>query len=228
MNMAKKNVVHITGYINEILINEGNNFLFSVQVRKNQNKFVYPIIELGENNLNMKDKIIPGKIISIEGKVTTAPKEMELLCDCGKVIKNKYIFTSVTSQKVLVFEPTTEEPFINKIILLGTVCNEKEFKYIKGTKSLVENTKYQMAVNRKEPNSTDYPWVTTFARQAVEDAKRINVGSQILVEGAINTRIHLKNCTCECGNEIQIREPHTEILGISVEYLNNCYFDKEE
>lgn len=226
--MAKKNIVHITGYVNEILINEGNNFLFSVQVRKNPNKFVYPIIELGEENLHMKEQIVQGKIVLIEGKVTTTPKEMELMCECGRVVKNRYIFTSVTSKKVLVFEPMVEEPFINKVILLGTVCNEKEFKYIKGTRSLVENTKYQMAVNRREPNSTDYPWITTFARQAVEDAKRINVGSQILVEGTINTRLHTKNCTCECGNEIQVREPHTEILGVSVEYLNNCYFEKDE
>lgn len=226
--MAKKNLVHIVGYVNEILIDDGNNFLFSVQVRKNQNKFVYPIIELGENNLHMKDEIKHGKIVTIEGKITTSSKEMNLECDCGNIVKNRYIFTCVTSQKVFVFEPTIEEPFLNKVILLGTVCNEKEFKYIKGTKSLVENTKYQMAVNRKEPNSTDYPWITTFARQSLEDAKRINVGSQILVEGAINTRIHLKNCVCECGNEIQVREPHTEILGISVEYLNNCYFEDKQ
>lgn len=227
--MAKKNMVHITGYVNEILVNQGNNFLFSVQVRKNPNKFVYPIIELGEENLNMKDKIQKGKVVSVVGKITTNQQKVDVPCqNCGKTIENKYIFTCVTTSKVHVFEPTEQEPFVNNVILLGTVCNEKQFNYIKGTRSLVGNSKYQIAVNRREPNSTDYPYITTFAKQAEEDAKRINVGSQILVDGAVNTRVHTKTLTCDCGSDIQFNEPHTEILGISVEYLNNCCFDDKQ
>lgn len=224
--MAKKNIVHLVGFVNEIISEDKT--MFSLQIRKNENKYIYPIIELSNETYAVKDKIEVGSIVCIEGKVTTAPKEMKYPCpSCEREIHNKYIFTTISASKVLVMHPATEEPFLNKVILLGTVCKEKEFKYIRGTKSPVANTKYQIAVNRKEPNSTDYPWVSTFARQAEEDAKRIDIGSQILVDGVINTRMNTKECACtNCGGVIEVKEPHTEVLGTTIEYLNNCIFEQ--
>lgn len=226
--MAKKNIVLLMGFINEILNKEGT--LFTLQIRKNDNKFVFPIIELTDDTYGIKDDIEVGNLISIVGKVKTTQKELKYPCpNCSEHITNKYIFTTITADKAFLLSSSTNEPFINKVVLLGTVCKEKEFKYIKGTRSPVGNTKYQMGVNRREPDKSDYPWITTFAKQAEEDAKRLNVGSQILVDGTINTRINQKDCTCAyCGESITIQEPHTEILGITVEYLNNCLFEKNE
>lgn len=221
--MAKKNVVHLMGIIEEIMTEDKS--LISLKIRKNANKFVYPLIEIDDEEV--KNKIEVGKIICVEGKVTTTPKEMVYKCpNCGGEVHNKFIFTTITAKKIVVIESAEQEPYINSVILLGTVCKEKEFKYIKGTKSPVGNTKYQIAVNRREPSSTDYPWISTFAKQAEEDANRIDVGSQILVDGVINTRLNTKQCVCEkCEEIIEVREHHTEILGSTVEYLNNCLFE---
>lgn len=223
--MAKKNIVHLVGFVHEIIKEDKS--MFTLEIRKNSKKFIYPLIEIDGEIEEVKNKIEVGKIVCIEGKITTAPKEIKYPCpNCNYEIHNKYIFTTVTANKVLVMESTTEEPYMNNVILLGTVCKEKEFKYIKGTISPVGNTKYQIAVNRKEPNSTDYPWISTFARQAEEDAKRIDIGSQVLIDGVINTRLNSKECTCEkCLETIQITEHHTEVLGTTVEYLNNCLFE---
>lgn len=222
--MAKKNYVNVTGFVYE----KFNDNMFSVQIRKNPTKFVYPIIELSDKTVGTKN-IEVGNIVCVEGKVKTKQEEMRIPCECGGTIENKYVFTTVVADKILVMQPLTEEPFMNKVILLGTVCKEKEFKYITGTISPVANTKYQIAVNRREPNSTDYPWISTFARQAEEDVKRIDIGSQILVDGVLNTRLNTKDCTCErCGKQIEIKEPHTEVLGTTIEYLNNCLFEKNE
>ena len=224
--MAKKNKVHLVGFVNEIIKEDKS--MFTLQIRKNAKKYIYPLIELPITiDEEVRNQIEVGNIVCIEGKITTAPREMNYPCpSCGYDIYNKYIFTTITATKVLPMQPCTEEPFMNNVILLGTVCKEKEFKYIKGTISPVGNTKYQVAVNRKEPNSTDYPWISTFARQAEEDAKRIDVGSQVLIDGVVNTRTNTKECSCEkCGNVVQITEHHTEVLGTTVEYLNNCMFD---
>ena len=44
--MAKKNKVVLMGFINEIMSQDP--FLFTIKIRKNPRRFVYPIIELGE------------------------------------------------------------------------------------------------------------------------------------------------------------------------------------
>ena len=128
---------------------------------------------------------------------------------------------------MFVVDSRAEESYINKVMLLGTVCKEVDFKYIKSTYSDVANMKYQMAVNAKEVNVSNYPWVSTFARQAEEDKKRIQAGSQIMVEGELITRYVNKEFTCECGEIIKSSHRQMEVSGTSVEYLNNCKFDKK-
>ena len=215
--MAKKNKVTLIGEINEI-INEKD---FTIKIRKNSKKFVYPIIELENENMQ---KFKKGSLVVVEGKITTELKEEKYTCSCGEKIIDKYILTKVTAQNIQVIPPK-KEVFLNNVILLGVVCREKSFVYIEGTKSPLGNTRYQIAVNRREPNLTDYPWITSYARQAEEDAKRIQKGSQVLVDGIINTRRNIKECVCpNCGTKIEVTEYLTEVVAASVEYLNNCIF----
>lgn len=227
--MAKKNKVVLMGFIDEIVSQEP--FLFTVKIRKNPRRFVYPIVELSEETMALKDKIKPGILVVVEGKVTTEKREEKYDCpnpSCPGKIIDRYIFTKVTAYSIKFVKEMEKnsDVFVNQVFLLGVVCREKDFRYIEGTKSPLGNTKYQLAVNRREPNKTDYPWVASFARQAEEDARRLQVGSQVMVDGILNTRKNEKECVCTlCNAKIEVVEHLTEVVANSVEYLNNCIFD---
>lgn len=227
--MAKKNKVVIMGFVSEILDSE--KMLFTIKIKKNPQRFVYPIVELGEELKDKWERVKPGVLVLIEGKVTTEQKEDKHDCpnpNCNEKIIDKYIFTKVTANGIKFTKVVNQndETYLNQVILLGVVCREKDFRYIEGTKSLLGNTKYQIAVNRKEPSLTDYPWIASFARQAEEDARRLQVGSQVLIDGILNTRKNKKEYKCSvCESKIEVEEHLTEVVTNSVEYLNNCNFD---
>lgn len=225
--MAKKNCVHLLGYVDR-LIEENEGILFStVKIRKNRNKFVYPIVEISTKEFPYWIELAKGKMIIVEGKLKTEDKEFFIDCpQCSRRYKEKQIYTTVVAQKMFIVDTNIEESYINKVMLLGSVCKEFEFKYIESTYSMVGTMKYQVAVNRREPNLSDYPWISTFAKQAEEDRKRIQVGAQVMVEGELVTRYVNKEHICECGQAIKSSHQQIGILGETVEYLNNCKFDK--
>lgn len=227
--MAKKNKTVLMGFVHEIINQEP--MMFTIKIRKNPRRFVYPVIELGEEIQHLKSRIRPGVLIAVEGKVTTEQREEKYDCpnpNCHEKIIDRYVFTKVTAESLKFMREMERgsDVFINAVMLLGVVCREKDFRYIEGTKSPLGNTKYQIAVNRREPNATDYPWIASFARQAEEDARRLQVGSQVLVDGILNTRKNHKECTCTlCESKVTVEEHLTEVVSNSVEYLNNCIFD---
>lgn len=229
--MAKKNRVILMGFVDEIVSQDP--FMFTVKIRKNPRRYVYPIVELGEEIKDLENRIKSKMLVAVEGKVTTEQREEKYDCpnpSCHEKITDRYIFTKVTADSIKFIrelEPNSDV-YINQVFLLGVVCREKDFRYITGTKSPLGNTKYQLAVNRREPNATDYPWVASYARQAEEDARRLQVGSQVMVDGILNTRINTKECSCiVCDSKIEVKEPLTEVVSNTVEYLNNCLFDDE-
>jgi len=229
--MAKKNKVVLTGFVHEIMETE-NKFMFSLKIRKNPKRFVYPIVELNKSTEEFKSMIKENMLLIVTGKVKTERREEKHPCPntaCKELIVDKYIFTTVEADGIKFIKANEKDPFVNQVILLGTVCREKEFKYIEGTKSPLGNTKYQLAVNRREPRESDFPWINSFARQAEEDARRIQIGSQILVDGLLNTRKNEKECECSlCGTKIIVTEHLTEVVADTVEYLNNCVFSEGE
>lgn len=229
--MAKKNKVVLMGFIHEIISQDP--LLFTLKIRKNPRRFVYPIIELGEETKDLEGRIKPRTLVVVEGKVTTQQREEKYDCpnpSCHEKITDRYIFTKVTADSIKFVKELERNSnvYINQVFLLGVVCREKDFRYITGTKSPLGHTKYQLAVNRREPNATDYPWVASFVRQAEEDARRLQIGSQVLIDGILNTRKNAKECSCTvCKSKIEVSEPLTEVVSNTVEYLNNCIFDDE-
>lgn len=225
--MAKKNCVHLLGYMDRIIEESEGRLSFTIKIRKNQNKFVYPIVEISTRKFPGWIELAKGKMVIIEGKIRSEDKEVCVDCQkCARRYKEKQVYTTIIAEKMFIVDTKIEESYINKVMLLGTVCKELEFKYIESTYSMVGNMKYQVAVNRREPNLSDYPWVSTFAKQAEEDKKRIQVGAQVMVEGELVTRYVNKEYVCECGEVIKSSQQQTEILGKSIEYLNNCKFEK--
>ena len=69
--MAKKNKAILIGEVGEFL----NESLFTLKIRKNPRKYIYPIIELNPQVSDMKEFIKPGVLVMIEGKITTTQKE---------------------------------------------------------------------------------------------------------------------------------------------------------
>ena len=225
--MAKKNCVHLLGYVDRIIEESEGRLFFTIKIRKNKNKFVYPIVEFATKKFPDWVELAKGKMVIVEGNVKTEDKEVFIDCpQCARRHKDRQVNTTIVAQKMFVVDSKVEESYMNKVMLLGTVCKEPYFKYIESTYSEVSNMKYQMAVNGRGVDVSDYPWVSTFARQAEEDKKRIQVGAQIMVEGELITRYVNKEYTCECGEIIKSSHGQTEISGKAVEYLNNCKFDK--
>ncbi|QUH22034.1 single-stranded DNA-binding protein [Alkaliphilus sp. B6464] len=227
--MAKKNKVIVMGFVHEILDTDNEKVMFTLKIRKNPTRFVYPIIVLNENREKFKELIKEKALVAILGEIRTERREEYYECpnpNCSEKIIDRYIFTTVEAEDIKFVKPNEKDPFMNEVLLLGVVCREKDFRYIEGTKSPLGNTKYQVAVNRREPKTTDYPWINSFARQAEEDARRLQVGSQILIDGILNTRKNKKECECSlCTSKIEVTEHLTEVVANTVEYLNNCIFD---
>lgn len=229
--MAKKNIAILGGVVSEILSQDP--FTFKLKIKKNEKKDVFPLVQLSPVCLTKIDKSIikVGGLLVVEGKITTEKKVDEFKCpdeNCGGKITDQYINTYILADNIYAYKKDTVNNSLNKVILLGTVCRDIEFRYIEGATSPIGNTKYQVAINRREPNATDYPWISSFARQAEEDCRRISKGSQILIDGIINTRVNQKECSCaKCEKKVSINENLTEIVASSVEYLNNCNFNKE-
>lgn len=125
----------------------------------------------------------------------------------------------------------------NIVMLIGTLCRDpelREFEGANGRKSKV--CQYQVASNRRyhirdgiHDERTDYPWVKTAGKQAVEDAERLRTGSVVYINGAIQTREIDRTLTCpECGEQFSIKEGVSEIYPYAVEYLQNCIFKEKE
>ncbi|MFW6046372.1 MAG: single-stranded DNA-binding protein [Candidatus Woesearchaeota archaeon] len=238
--MAKKNKAFLIGEVAEIL--QTDPLMFEIKIRKNEDRYVYPIVkvvyeEIYERKQQVKDKkfkminknIKQGAIVIVEGFVTTEMREDVYDCpnsNCNAKITDKYIFTYVTARNIQFFARKSEgqEISLNNVILLGAVCRDIEFKYIEGSKSSLGNTKYQMGVNGR--GRSDYPWVSSFARQAEEDANRLQKSSQILIDGLINTRKSTKEAECDyCNSKLKILEYLAEVNANTVEYLDKCIFN---
>jgi len=234
--MAKKNLVHLMGIVEKVLCPDP--LIFMVKTEKSFQHYSYPIVTLDENAnpAIMEGEIKEGRVVVINGRLRTEREENTFECPCcGKPIQNSYLNTFVTADNIRVVGRMKGDRnlFMNRCVLLGALCREINFRYINGSVHdnqqlpAIGNAKFQMAVNRRIPNETDYPYVSSYARQAEEDYKRIDIGSQVLVDGVLVTRANTKIATCpECGEEIEITETLTEVSAQTVEYLNNCYFEE--
>lgn len=116
----------------------------------------------------------------------------------------------------------------NEAIIVGNVVNTPELMETeKGT-----CCRYQLGINRKyfiatQPDTTaDYPWVYSYAKQALDDYEHLQSGTLVLLYGYIRNRGIKNNMICEkCGIEYQFKDVATEFVPYSVEYLKN---DKTE
>lgn len=227
--MAKKNIARFSGIVYEVISKEP--LAFIMQTKKGIDRFTYPLVVLDEHaNPDIKENlIVRGRIVVVNGSIRTEKQEHTYECpECGESVPTTYMNTYISADNIRVFArwKNDQNIYMNNVVLLGALCREISFKYLNGTESPIGNAKFQLAVNRRKPGETDYPWVSSYARQAEEDIKRIDKGSQVLVEGIVVTRNSEKIEECpHCQAELTISEPVAEIVAKTVEYLHNCNFD---
>ncbi len=125
----------------------------------------------------------------------------------------------------------------NLVMVMGTLCRDPELREFDSNGRKATVCQYQLAANRRyhikdgmhEHERTDYPWIKTAGKQALEDNQRLRMGSTVYINGAIQTREIERKIVCpECGEEYTIKESVSEIFPYSVEYLMNCLFPEKE
>lgn len=239
--MAKENFVLLIGELQgETKVNSSRTIAkFSLKTMRRNDKYDYPVVRLINDKLIAEAETFnKGDFIVVKGIVATKDMAKHVPCPvCKERISLKSTVTEVLAIDVVNIGPNyTVERFkeeSNVVRILGALCREPEYTMTSEPKK-VALCKYQIAVNRKlnvEQESdifTDYPWVNSFARQAEQDALRLGVGSQIYIDGGLQTRNIKRNVTCSCGEKFKATDMVTEIVPYSVEYLNNCKFDDKE
>ena len=162
---------------------------------------------------------------------TNYDKNVEVVCPhCQEVSyihsraeRTDIHFTEFSSVRV---QPDQEVYGMNKILLLGEVCSDMNYR----TTGLKSYVKYKVAVNRlgkyrTSAQSSDYPFIVSFGKEADAANEHLKVSSIILAEGSVQEReIKQKvNHTCEsCGNTINTKKESyvREIITSNVKYLD--------
>lgn len=143
----------------------------------------------------------------------------------------------------------------NRAIVLGTLCHEPR-KYV--TKQGVVVTQFPIIIGRNiriptdSPDiTTDCPWVKSYGENAKQNKLRLLRGSEVLINGCIQTRDVMRRSFCGqeydekgrplkaedgtpkinpskgCGKQFEWKDRATELLAQRCEYLNGYYTDED-
>ena len=182
-------------------------------------------------------------IVEVEGTIATRRIHGNVKCDhCDNVEPYDYelvymnpIFAKKredTITKEAAFDVLKNDKEIsNKVFLIGRLC--KDPKMI-STKAGIVITKYPLAVNRKYRHKeddiderTDYPWITSYGKNATEDMKRIHMNTLVYIDGFIQSRhiIRTKKCS-KCNEFFHWQDITIEAIPYETEYLEDFNSDK--
>ena len=238
--MAKENFVLLVGELIEVpkVNREQTIGKFKLKTLRRNDKYDTPVVRVStESTIKKLPTFSVGDFIMVKGIVSTRDIIKRAECPkCKEINKVRGTTTEVLAIDIVDIGPNFKledlKEFSNIVRMLGTLCREPSLTTT-SSQSTVSLCKYQIAANRKlnvasEPDTyTDYPWVNSFGRQAEQDALHIETGSQIYIDGGLQTRVLRRECHCEnCGCDYKTEgDIIIEIVPHSVEYLNNCKFD---
>lgn len=233
--MARENEVRLIGYAKSIEKDDVNKMAqMTMQVIRRNGRVDYPTIIVFPEYYDYMDGINEDDMIMVKGFFGTMNVSAMHKCrDCGKDIEDTSIVSSVITIYVqkLTGDYTLEDfkEVSNSVNLLGPLCRDVKLKNLS---SGVANAQYQMAVSRKirvpsqESLTTDFPFISSLGDQAIEDAKRMEEGSQCWINGGVQTRQITSMHKCpHCGERNYFQKNIMEVCPYSVEYLYNCKFD---
>lgn len=203
----------------------------------------------------IEKRIVPlkeGDIVLVKGSICTRETQKKFRCPhCG--VTNIYEGSVMVYIDPIFIEKTDEtdinsteaaEKLLSKAeisnyaFIFGTLCRDPHYYIEEGRK---EECDFQIAVNRKRriiedgpEKTTDYPYVKTYGPKTKEYSEVLHTGSEIFINGAIQSREidMVKTCgNTECGQQFEAKGATMEIIPYSIEYLKNCNIptkDEEE
>ena len=115
----------------------------------------------------------------------------------------------------------------NRVAIIGGVCKGPIYYTDKQGR---EYCSFEIAASRRYriPESTeeervDYIWVKVYGKKKVEETKRLQTGSMVLIDGRIQTRNIERSIACDsCGGKFPYKEPVAELVAGYIGYLSNC------
>lgn len=207
------------------------------------------IMTLDREMIRECSKLKKGDMVDIRGVYTTREIKKKAICPQGHDVIWAGNFVFITPIYICRreqelspadgFQLLKERNEIsNMAMMIGTLCREPELIELTNTNNRPVNVcQYQLASNRRyhirdgihEQERTDYPWVKTAGAQALEDYKRLHMGSVVYINGAIQTREIEREISCPvCETPFLIKENVCELFPYSIEYLMNCDFEDED
>lgn len=180
-----------------------------------------------------------GDLIFIKGTLCTKETKKKCICpECGCVSVREGVsvyvdplVVNIIKKQIGINEATdllkTEyDEYSNLVMMMGSLVREPEY-YESGSKKQVD---MQIASNRirrirEDPGekTTDYPWVKGYGDRAKEYSEVLTTGSDIYINGAIQTRDVETNDVCpECGATYIRKSVASEIVPYHIEYGANC------
>lgn len=233
--MARENEAKLIGYVKTLERDSVNKFTqFKLEVLRRNGRLDYPEVILFPEHYEMAEKIEEGDMVLVKGFFGTMSVTKDHECvECGGVVKDTSIMSSIISiyvQKLGGNHSLVDfKEVSNSVNLLGPVCRPIRLRELK---SGLANAQYQMAISRKirvfsqQEQTTDFPFISSLGDQAIEDAKRMEEGSQCWINGGVQTRMITAVTKCpHCGTQNQIPKSIMEVVPYNVEYLYNCKFD---
>lgn len=239
--MAKENYVLLIGPIQGApVINEDKGKAkYVIKTLRRNNKIDYPIISVLDTELIEKVKAFKeNEFVIIKGMLATNEVKKGVICPhCQEVMRVEGTTTEIIAiENINIgtgYKLEDIKEISNTVMMLGSLCRETEFRLLSSTG--IPSAQYQLAVNRKynvkkqQGSHTDYPWINSFGKQAEQDALRLQKGSQVFVQGGLQTRNVQKTMACtSCQQSFKAEDFVAEVVPYSVEYLNNCKFDNSK
>lgn len=248
--MAKENSIVLIGKIinNPSLSYSSEKDLFQLsfvmEVHRKNERIDFPEVNIFgleeeqaytlEKNLNdHKDSYI-----MVRGMIATRYKEITVTCpNCGEINRVSYLHTEISTiiPPLILHGYYSEKDlaeYSNRASVLGIVCSAPIKRQSTNGTSI---TQYQIAVDRRfrikeqDDSKDDYPWIKSFDNAAEKSFKHLKVGSQIYINGCIQTRETTRAANCaNCNSKITYNVTIAEIVMTSVEYLSNCVFEESD
>lgn len=234
--MARENEVRLIGRVTTIEKDDVNKMAqLTMEVIRRNERIDYPTVLFFPEYYDSLDGIKEDDMVILKGFFGTMNVSAYHTCrSCEKTMEDTSIISSVIAIYVKKLNGNYSlldfKEVSNSVNLLGPLCRNVKLKELS---SGLKNAQYQMAISRKIriPSqgdlTTDFPFISSLGDQAVEDAKRMEEGSQCWVNGGVQTRQITAVQKCQhCGEKNHVQKSIMEVCPYSVEYLYNCKFDE--
>ncbi len=229
-----------------VLLNEESKnyrIVFSLLIARRNGRTDYPRINVydltEEEARGYVQMMRPGIFVMIRGMIATSVVQKPVRCEmCGELSQIDTLQTEIISfgkPYVMTEKPNPADivEFSNRGIVLGSLCSEV---YRRDANIGGAAAQFQMAISRKyhtkdmnPEERTDYPWVKVFSGTAEECMQHLQIGSQVYITGAFQTRDVERHVKCHhCEKLLVYEERVGEIIPNSVEFLNLCLFEENE